>query len=162
MSTETRATGALVLLGVDALFLGALLFIRVATERQYVDLMRGLGVEDPAWPDAGGAPGALFPWAAAACAALAAGLARLRSPVPPLLPLAAAILLTAAALSRTAATGAAFGVGRYGTLASVLAWIWILHLLGALAALGKGVRVGNFLALQAAYGVGLATLVFPA
>jgi hypothetical protein len=162
VSTETRATGALVLLGVDALFLGALLYIRVATERQYVDLVRGLGVVGRAWPDAGGAPGALLPWAAASLVALAAVLARMRSPVPPLLPLAAAILCTAAALSRMAETGAAFGVGRYGTLAAVLSWIWILHLLGAIVALGRGARVGRFLLLQAAYGVGLAALVFPA
>ncbi|HEX5137290.1 MAG TPA: hypothetical protein VFY93_09975 [Planctomycetota bacterium] len=162
MSKDTRATGALIVLAVDGIFLGSLLYIRVAAERQYVDLMRGLGVEGRAWPDAGGAPGALFPWAAAGAAALAALLARLRSPVPPLLPLAAAILLTAVALVRMEETGAAFRVGRYGTIATILAWIWILHLLGAMAALARGARVARFLALQAAFGVGLAALVFPA
>jgi hypothetical protein len=162
VSKEARATGALVLLAVDGLFLGSLLFIRVAAERQHVDLMRGLGVEGPAWPDAGGAPGALLPWVAAGLAALSAILARLRSPLPPLIPLATAILLTAVALSRMAATGAAFGVGRYGTLAWVLGCVWILHLLGAMVALARGSRVRPFLALQAAYGVGLAALVFPA
>jgi hypothetical protein len=162
VSKEARATGALVLLGVDGLFLGALLFIRLAAERQYVGMMRGLGVDGPAWPDAGGAPGALLPWTAAAAAALAAALARLRSPLAPLIPLATAILCTAVVLSRMAATGAAFGVGRYGTLAWVLACVWILHLLGAMAALGCHARASPFLALQAAFGVALAALVYPA
>ena len=60
------------------------------------------------------------------------------------------------------ATGAAFGFGRYGTLAWVLACVWILHLLGAMVALGCGARVPRFLALQAAFGVALAALVYPA
>jgi hypothetical protein len=162
VSKETRATGALVLLAVDGLFLGALLFIRVAAERQYVKLVRGLGVEGPAWPDAGGAPGAALPWAAAALVALAAVAARLRSPLPPLLPLAAAVLSTAVVLSRMAATGAAFGVGRYGTLAWVLGSVFILHLVGAMVALAMRVRVERFLVLQAAFGAGLAALVYPA
>jgi hypothetical protein len=159
---EARAAGAWVFLAVDGLFLGALLFIRLATERQYVRMMRGLGVEGPAWPDAGGAPGALLPWAAACAAVLAAILARLRPPLPPLIPLATAILCTAVALSRMASTGAAFGVGRYGTLAWALGCAWILHLLGAMVALARGARVGRFLVLQAAFGVGLAALVYPA
>jgi hypothetical protein len=61
-----------------------------------------------------------------------------------------------------AATGAAFGSGRYGTLAHALALVWVIHLAGAVVALGRGVRPARFLALQAAYGVGLAALVFPA
>lgn len=160
MNKEARATGAWVLLGVDALFLGALLFIRVAAERQYLDLMRGLGVPDPGWPDAGGAPGAALPWAAAALVALAAALARFRSPVPPLFPLAAAAITTALVLSRMEATGATFRVGRYGTLAWVLAMVFIAHLLGAMVALARGARIGPFLVLQAAYAAGLAALVY--
>jgi hypothetical protein len=159
VSKEARATGALALLAVDALFLGSLLFIRVTAERQYLERMRGFGAESPSWPDAGGAPGALLPWAAAAAAALAALLARRRSPVPPLIALAAAIACTAAVLLRMEA---AFGTGPYGTFAWTLAFVWIGHLGGAAVALALRARVARFLALQAIYGAGLAALAYPA
>lgn len=162
MSAETRAAGASILLAVDGLFLGSLLFIHVSARHDYVARLRDLGVGGPGWPDAGGGPGAALPWAAAGAVALAAVLLRLR--VPPLAPffvIAAAIACTALALRRMADSGAAFGVGRYGTLATILAFVWIAHLLGAMVALGRGVKGWRFLALQAAYGIGLAALVFP-
>ena len=59
--------------------------------------------------------------------------------------------------------GAVFGSGRlYGTLATILAVVWIAHLLGAAVALARGTRPALFLALQAAFGMGLAALVLPA
>lgn len=160
---STRATGASILLAVDGLFLGALLFIDFAAKRQYLAGMRNLGVANPAWPDSGGAPGAALPWAAAGAIALAAILLRLRlPPYPPLFLAAGAILCTALALSQMMDTGAAFGGGsRYGTITTILACVWIAHLLGAIVALGRGARGSRFLALQAAFGTGLAALVFP-
>ncbi len=161
MSAATRA-GALVLLAVDGLFLGALLFIHVSSRHGYVTRLRDLGVMAPGWPDVGGGPGAVLPWAAAGAVVLAAALARLRPPVPPLILVAAAIGLTGLALHRMASTGAVFGSGRlYGTLATILAVVWITHLLGAAVGLGRGARPARFLGLQAAFGVGLAALVFP-
>ena len=160
MSAVTRA-GASILLAVDGLFLGALLFIHLSARRDHVERLRDLGVEAPGWPDAGGGPGAALPWAAAAAVALAAILLRLR--VPPLAPLFAivtAIACTVLALRRMADSGAAFGVGSYGTLATILALVWIAHLVGAMVALGRGRKPWRFVALQAAQGVGLAALVF--
>jgi len=163
VSGDTRALGASILFAVDALFLGALLFIDGAAKRQYLAGMRNLGVGNPSWPDAGGAPGAALPWAAALLVALAALLLRLRVPPhPPFFLAALATLFTALALSRVEATGAAFGIGRYGTLVHVLAVVWIAHLLGAMVALARGVRSWRFLTLQALFGVGLAALVYPA
>jgi len=162
VSAATRA-GALVLLAVDGIFLGALLFIHVSSRHGYLTRLRDLGVAAPGWPDVGGGPGAALPWAAAAAVALAAALCRFRSPVPPLFLVATAIGLTGLALRRIAATGAVFGSGRlYGTLVTILAVVWIAHLLGAAVALGRGARPARFLGLQAAFGIGLAVLVFPA
>lgn len=153
--SRVSKTGASVLLGVDGLFLGALLFIAVSVKADHVKRLSD-------WPDAGGGPGALLPWAAAGAVAFAALLCRLRSPVPPLLLLAGAIGLTAFALRRMADAGAFFGSGRYGNVAHILALAWILHLVLAIAALGKGIRPARFVALQAAFGAGLAALVYPA
>jgi len=162
VSAATRA-GASILLAVDGLFLGALLFLHVSSRQGYLTRLRDLGVPAPGWPDVGGGPGAVLPWAAATAVALAAALSRLRSPVPPLFLVATAIGFTGLALRRMAATGAVFGSCRlYGTLATILAVVWIAHLLGAIAALGRGARPARFLGLQTAFGVGLATLVFPA
>jgi hypothetical protein len=162
VSAETRAVGASILLAVDGLFLGALLFIHVSARNGYVSRLRDLGVDGPGWPDAGGAPGAALPWAAAAAVTLAAILLRLRlPPVAPLFGIAAAIACTVLALRRMADTGATFGSGRYGTLATVLALVWIAHLAGATVALGRGKSPWRFVALQAIYGIGLAALVFP-
>lgn len=163
MSAVTRATGASILLAVDGLFLGSLLFIHASVKHDYVASLRQWGVGGPGWPDAGGGPGAVLPWAAAAAIALAAVLLRLRvPPLPPFFLAAGAIACTALALRRMADTGAAFGSGRlYGTLAHILAFVWIAHLLGAMVAIGRGAKDWRFLALQAAYGVGLAALVFP-
>ncbi len=160
MSAETRAAGASILLAVDGLFLGALLYIHVSARSGYLAWMKKLGVANPGWPDAGGGPGAALPWAAAGAVVLAALLCRLRSPLAPLLPLVTAIACTTVALDRVARTGAAFGVGRYGTLATILALVWIAHLLGAMVALARGARSRRFMALQAAFGVGLAALVY--
>jgi len=159
VSTDTRSTGASIMLAVDGLFLAALLFIDFSSKRQHLELLRKLGVGAPAWPDAGAPPGPLLPWAAAATL-LAAILLRIRvPPLPPFFLLAGAILATAFALSEMAGTGAT--AGRYGVLTMALALFWIAHLLGAMVALGRGVRCRNFVALQAAFGIGLAALVFP-
>lgn len=162
MSADTRAAGASILLAVDGLFLGALLFIHVSSRNGYLTRMRELGVAAPGWPDVGGGPGAALPWAAAGAVALAAALSKFRAPLAPLLLVAAAIGLTVLSLDRMAKTGAVFGSGRlYGTLATILAVCWIAHLVGAIVALGRGKHAGRFLALQAAFGIGLATVVFP-
>ena len=156
-------TGQSILLGVDGLFLGSLLFIAVSVRSAHIQRLRDLGVGGPGWPDTGGAPGALLPWAAAGMGALAALLVRLRSPVPPLLALLGAIGLTAAVLYRIQETGAFFGHdSKYGTVVHALAAIWIAHLLGAMVALAKRTNPARFLVLQALYGAGLAALVYPA
>ncbi|MFI5403873.1 MAG: hypothetical protein ACHQ1G_13125, partial [Planctomycetota bacterium] len=117
----------------------------------------------PGWRVGGGGGGPALPWAAAGAVALAAVLSKLRAPLAPLLLVAAAIGCTVLSLDRMAATGAVFGNGRlYATLATILAVVWIAHLLGAIVALGRGKDAGRFLALQTAFGIGLAALVFPA
>jgi hypothetical protein len=160
---NTRATGASILLGVDGLFLGALLFIAMSVRSGHVKWLRSLGVAGPGWPDVGGGPGAVLPWAAAGATALAFVLCR--RPVPPIAPFLAAlgaVGATAVALRRMADAGASFGSGRYGTVSHVLAGVLVLHLLGAMVALGRGARPARFLALQALYAAGLAALVYPA
>jgi len=156
--SETRSFGATLALVADALFLGALLFI-------HVSIRRGSG----AWPDIGVRPPAALPLLSAAAAILAAALLWLRAhPIAPLLALVAAIELIAWALHETAKSGAAFGAGRYGTIVFALSLIWAAHLAGLAAALGLrlargGVHSGTtcrFAALQACFGVLLATLVF--
>lgn len=161
MSSESRATGASILLAVDGLFLGALLFIAVSVKSGHLKWLRSLGVLGPGWPDAGGGPGAVLPWAAAGATALAALLCR--RPVPPIAPYFAAlgaVACTAIALRRMSDAGAWFGSGRYGTVAHVLAAVAIVHVLGAMVAIGR--RPARFLLLQAAYAAGLAALVYPA
>ena len=142
--------------------LGALLFIAVSVRTAHVEWLRGQGAGGPGWPDAGGGPGALLPWAAVGAVALAVLFCRLPSPVPPLLAAAGAIACTAAALRKMEDSGAFFGSGKYGTVAHVLAAVLIAHLLGAMVALGKGARPERFLALQGIFAGGLATFVYPA
>jgi hypothetical protein len=162
VSGVTR-TGASILLAVDGLFLGAMLFIAVSARNAHVRGLRALGIGGPGWPDSGGAPGALLPWAAAGAVALAAALCRLRPPTPPLFAAAGAVGCTLLALRRIDASGAVFGHGnKYGTITHALAVLLILHLVGAMAAIGKGARPWRFLALQALYAAGLAALVYPA
>ena len=161
MSENTRATGASILLGVDGLFLGALLFIAMSVKSGHLKWLKTLGAGGPGWPDAGGVPGALAPWAAAGATALAFLLCR--RPVPPIAPFFAAlgaITCTAIALRRMSDAGAWFGSGRYGTVAHVLAAVLLAHLLGAMVAMGK--RPARFLLLQTVYAAGLAALVYPA
>jgi hypothetical protein len=153
---EHRAFGRTLLLAVDQLFLGSLLFI-------HWDVRRAA----PAWPDAGGLGGAELAFAAAAAAVLAALLCRTRlPPLAPFFALAAAVLFAALALRAAGARGVGFGVGRYGTLLFAFTWIWIGHLLGAMIALGRRASrgeppgIGRFVACVAIFGVVLSTWVF--
>lgn len=156
MSAENRAFGASLLLAVDGLFLGALLYIHWHVSH----------AASP-WPDAGGPGGANLALAAAVAVILAAVLCRPRvPPIAPFFSVSAAILLAALALRAADRADVWFGVGRYGTLLHMLTWTWIVHLLGAAIALGSSAArrqppgINRFVALQALFGVVLAWRVF--
>ena len=126
--TEVRSLGVTLLLLVDGLFLGALLFA-------YVHVRSGLD----AWPDVLSPVPPLLPSLALACCLLAAV-----APKSPLLPLL--LLAAAAGLTFPVYREAAYRGGRYGFVVFLVTLLLLLHQIGGAAGAALGAARGRTLA----------------